>query len=150
MGGGRYYGDRGEAMVEFGSKNILAHELMHAADTAMQAQYRPRILKPLTQFEKMHFSLRPDAKAFNSDWAEANKTYRASPRELRAWAIGQAAQKGSDTYNPPLHLDPTLATEQMLLLEAATREAYKAQEDEVEAEARSRKPKTLMQKVFGR
>jgi hypothetical protein len=133
--------------------NNLAHELMHAADDTM---YRQRQMYKTGPFSTMYDALDspdPTARAINADWMRRHRNYRSSPSEMKGWALGAATERGEDRFNPPLHLNPTLATEQMLLLEAATRQAYKAQEDEVEAEARSRRPespKTLMQKVFGR
>ncbi len=133
--------------------NNLAHELTHAADDTM---YRQRRMYKTGQFPAMYDSLDspdPTANAINEQWVRRNRNYRSSPSEMKGWALGAATEWGEDRFNPPLHLNSTLATEQMLLLDAATRAAYKAQEDEVGAEARSRRPespKTLMQKVFGR
>ena len=68
------------------------------------------------------------AAAFNPAWVAANRDYRSTAGELLGFAMGNSAPVGVER-NPaskvPLHLDATLATEFMILLDLATREEKK-------------------------
>lgn len=63
------------------------------------------------------------AEKLNPAWAQNNQAYRASPSELPAFAVGNMMSNAPPAWKPPSHLDPTLATEQMILLDLATRDA---------------------------
>ncbi len=113
-------------------KNTLAHEIGHAADTAM-ADQRYAILR---QNGKAWLpSSRPSASALTfaagfdklspyknkiktgyESAAPVVKDYRTSSRELRAFGAGNAADPSPAIYPGAPHLDTTMATEFEILL----------------------------------
>jgi len=125
------------------SPSTLIHELTHAADYSIDRQYselnRKRDLTPLEAqfkqaYEKLVYNpaLRLDkgeidkyprsalAKRLNPKWAQEEKNYRATEKELPAWGMGATIDPSkSQEYSAPLHLDPTLATEFSMLLDMA-------------------------------
>ena len=125
--------------------NTVVHELTHAADRQIEKQYFDLLQKrgkltPLEQqfmqtYEKLvkgrrgffdrtnvNYDMRDVmAQRMNPQWAAEESKYRASSSELPAWAMGQMAEREPDSYNPPLHLDPTMATEFSILLDMAKR-----------------------------
>ena len=124
--------------------STVVHELTHAADSQLDAQYyevkekaiRGKITlaeqKFLQAYEKLartpvSFSNRQGAlprldmaKQLDAEWAKKKSDYRATNRELAAWGMESAMTPKSD-YPAPLHLDPTLATEFRILLDLARR-----------------------------
>lgn len=123
--------------------STLVHELTHAADYEIERQYhnllKKKTLTPLeAQFKHAHEQLvknpafRPGlpkrwprsefASRLDPSWAKAQGSYRATERELPAWAMGVSVDPTRTTeYNAPLHLNPTLATEFSILLDLANR-----------------------------
>lgn len=110
------------------------HELTHAADYAIQDQYRDLKnkkgeLTPLERqfmdgYEKLvgrNFSTRRETiERMAPDFSYFNKSYRSSGPELAAFGIGSTAWPNDE--NPaPLHVDPTYATEFAILLDLAGR-----------------------------
>ena len=126
-----------------GDANTLVHELTHAAAAQLTNQYSESPRSALnfrkkanpTQFtdafDKIMLGeygkgMAPVAQAatFNPAWTTANRDYRATAGELLGFAMGNSAPVGVER-NPaskvPLHLDATLATQMMILLDLATR-----------------------------
>ena len=110
------------------------HELTHAADYAMQDQYRDLKNKKgeLTALERQFidgyeklvgrkFSKRREVvERMAPDFSYFNRDYRSSGPELAAFGVGSTAWPNDE--NPvPLHVDPTYATEFALLLDLASR-----------------------------
>jgi len=117
--------------------STVVHELTHAADDQISSQYfqlknKRDDLTPAEQqfmqaYEKLAYNQFGRDKAFqrenlarklNPEWAKKHSEYRATNRELPAWGMGFTIDPRDD-YNPPLHLDPTLATEFSMLLDMA-------------------------------
>ena len=114
------------------------HELSHAADYELGDQYKDN---PNTQFGDAYRKLylgeqdRPwyashdpnalsspeaFAKKLDPKWFRQNQDYRSRTNELVAYGAGNVS--GRPVGGPaPLHLDPTLAQEQAILLELALR-----------------------------
>lgn len=122
----------------------LTHELTHAAQKEMENQkYQKNIndLEAKQQFLDAYKKIMYDknkrnrdafspnvlAAKLNPEWTNTNEDYRASYKELPAWAMGFVANTNPlatyDTYNTPAHLNPTLATEYEILLDLATKDA---------------------------
>ena len=122
--------------------NTPVHELTHAADRTIDFMYsnlarkrrNTNDLTPLEQqfmqaYEKLSYGLasekqplkrREMAERLDPIWTEKNRRYRATQDELAAFGAGSTAYSERD-YAPPLHLDPTMATEFNLLLDMANR-----------------------------
>ena len=126
-----------------GDANTLVHELTHAAAAQLTSQYSESPRSALnfrkkanpTQFTDAFDKIMlgeygkemapvAQAAAFNPAWVAANRDYRATAGELLGFAMGNSAPVGVER-NPaskvPLHLDATLATQMMILLDLATR-----------------------------
>ena len=109
----------------------LAHEMTHAADRQMRTQMGESAPKSEARrmFEEAYAKMgrRPMAERLGPDWAKQGRGYRASEAELPAFAMGNvsAYQDGvsadSEPVRPPLHLDPTMATEFLILQDLARR-----------------------------
>jgi hypothetical protein len=56
-----------------------------------------------------------------NSWREDNKEYRTDPKEAIAYGVGNSATKTRDSYDTPLHLDPTLSTNFRILMDLANR-----------------------------
>ena len=68
------------------------------------------------------------ARSFAPAWTDnpVNAAYRSSPRELQAFGVGMSPQPDARyEVRAPLHVDPTIATEFMILLDAAIRNQEK-------------------------
>jgi hypothetical protein len=140
---------RGRVTVNEGTGvDTLVHELTHSAVRQLQMQYGENgtyygaANKP-TQFtnaaDKLLRFTTPDFKAGKSPpaqelakkldpaWLAKNQDYRASQSELPAFAMGNMTPGArADLFRPPpAHLEATLATEMMILLDLATREQKK-------------------------
>jgi len=124
------------------------HELTHAADLQMDAQYHEDVGKAgrkENQFTRAYNRLR-----FNPSFDQNNRNnfekmvnllapnfaaeqgdYRASNLEVRAFAVGDSVAPEGKFATPigrkeiPPHLNATMATEFMILLELANRETIK-------------------------
>ena len=130
-----------------GDANTLVHELTHAAAAQLTSQYSESPWSFLnfrkkanpTQFtdafDKIMLGeygkeMAPVAQAatFNPAWVAANRDYRSTAGELLGFAMGNSEPIGVER-NPastvPKHLDATLATQFMILLDLATREEKK-------------------------
>ena len=124
----------------FADPGTVVHELTHAADNQISAQYyelkNKRDLTPLEQqfmqaYEKLaynSFTQDPNqalprkilAEKLNPAWAKQENDYRATNAELPAWGMGASVSPyKSREYSAPQHLDPTMATEFSILLDMA-------------------------------
>ena len=145
---GDYMGYKGNPNT---AVRTLGHELTHAAWNQMRQQIYEGKASPEFEgaFSKLVYNKQKgvwempdssnnlDAQLFNNpwaaprlaekldpDWSQKNRVYRASSSELPAFAVGNSTLGGNPpSYKTPSHLDPTLATEQMILLDLATRDA---------------------------
>jgi len=106
--------------------DTFGHELTHAAETQMEQQARERDASP--QFKDAYVKLRMDGGTAKSllnmapdKWWRQQRPYRASDEEIPAKAIGHMIVPGRGESKPPLHLDPTAATEQQILMDLAAR-----------------------------
>ena len=117
----------------------LIHELTHAAGREMSDQYNQRDV--LDQEAKDAFKQAYDKLVYYRNareidarfpqsvlanklapaWGKANEAYRASIGELPSFAMGNVS--GNASQPAPAHVDPTLATEYRILLDAALRDA---------------------------
>ena len=117
--------------------STVVHELTHAADSQLDVQYsellnkRGDLTKEEKQFmqayEKLNYDRFGRNKAFqrrvlaeklNPEWAKKESEYRATNRELPAWGMESTVEPNQD-YKQPLHLDPTMATEFIILMDLA-------------------------------
>ena len=113
--------------------STLIHELSHAAQTAMEGQaiYDQPGGKFPAAFEKL-FGLRGRygegareiANRLAPQWMADEAKYRTSGRELQAHGMGEQFKGvGDGRWQAPSHVDPTMATEFMILLDMAIRES---------------------------
>ena len=119
--------------------DTVVHELTHAADNQLASQYTELLNKRgeltpaerqfMQAFEKLSYDKFGRDKAFprktlaeklDPEWVKKEREYRSTNAELPAWAMG-ATVEPRDDYSPPLHLNPTLATEFLMLMELARR-----------------------------
>jgi hypothetical protein len=124
--------------------DTFVHELTHAATAQLAKQYGEYdtnwgdVIKPdqfTNAMDKIMLGSRADykagknqppvelAKALDPTWTAKNRDYRATTNELLGFAMGNTVpgNKASFTNIPPAHLDATLATDMMILLDLATR-----------------------------
>ncbi len=121
--------------------STVVHELTHAADRQIQLEYSKLLQKrgELTPLEKQFMQVYDKlkyghwargtagdrrtemAQRLDPQWSTKNAEYRASSSELPAWGMGQMVEGRQDSYRPPLHLNPTMATEFSILLDMAKR-----------------------------
>jgi len=128
---GDYMGYKGNPNT---AVRTLGHELTHAAWNQMRQQIYEGKTSPefADAFSKLVYNKKkgtwaaPDlANKLDAPWYKENESYRSSVQEMPAFGIGNSMLGGdpSPSWKPPTHLDPTLATEQMILLDLATRDA---------------------------
>jgi hypothetical protein len=126
--------------------SVVLHELTHAADHQLHSHYydlkykkdryklTPEEKQFMSSYQKLSYD--PDARYTNPakwprvqlanklspEWTEKHSDYRSRKNELAAWGMGSIAERpGRKEYSPPLHLDPTMATEFTILLDLARR-----------------------------
>ena len=136
----------GEVTIgHFSGPTTVVHELTHAADHQIDTQYHELKQKArkadLTLAEQQfvnayeRLSYKPHAyggkpavaqrksmaQTLDPAWTDKHSGYRATNVELPAWGMGATQGKASGVrdYRPPLHLDPTMATEFSILLDLA-------------------------------
>ena len=70
------------------------------------------------------------AAAINPQWTEKHGNYRSSPAELAAWAVENIVRHPQlpESYNPPAHLNATMAQEFEILLDLAMRDLKRQKE----------------------
>lgn len=130
------------SVADYQSQNTLIHETAHAADRQMAIQYSrekyhgesPTGRTPFTDaYEK--FIYQPDLyrddpgklpsqqlmKLIAPTWTAAEADYRSTTNEARAFGIGNSAVPAQADSKAPPHVDATLATEFLILLDLATR-----------------------------
>ena len=129
-------------IAEGETPNAVVHELTHAAQRQIEAQYlslrkkaEKTDLTPLDRqfmqaYEKLvHrpgklFGARPEAmqsltaQRIAPDWVKKEGDYRATGGELAAFGMGSTVDRNADA---PLHIDPSYATEFSILLDMARR-----------------------------
>ena len=132
--GGSYNPGRQELKLARGAGiPTLIHELVHASQTAMEGQaiYDQQGGKFPAAFEKL-FGLRgrygegaqESATRLAPQWMADEDKYRTSGRELQAHGVGEQFKGVGDLrWQAPSHVDPTMATEFMILLDMAIRES---------------------------
>lgn len=110
----------------------LAHELTHAAETQLYRQYNEIKAKPnktdidrqfMDNFDKILGSkVTEQASAIQPEYTKNKTFYRTRGDEALAFALENVNYPNapSDNAAPP-HIDPTIATQLMLLLEQAQR-----------------------------
>lgn len=134
-GGSFTYGDGypKEGVISYApwSQESIPHELVHAVQRQALQQGATRYSKAeqdsaklvggySSADRKVFGGAKDVAIALNPEWAAAESDYRATPKELSAWAVGNAA-RGRRTDAVP-HLDPTMLTELSILLDVMTRD----------------------------
>lgn len=121
--------------------STVVHELTHAADRQISEQYHrlqykkslsPQEKQFMSAFEKLSWNSNEPtndpkkqprkqlANLLSPEWVDKN-SYRAGHSELPAWGMGSVVGGRDTEYKPPLHLDPTMATEFSILMDMATR-----------------------------
>jgi len=133
--------------VKYGAgPSTVLHELAHATDEQVSRDYRklkllglyltPEEKRFMTAYEKLSY----DPKAYRNDpakyprrhlanklspkWTKEESDYRSRDDELAGWGMGSTVKRDTE-YNPPLHLDPTMATELLILTDLARRVSKK-------------------------
>ena len=123
----------------------LIHETTHATDRQLDTLYfkykdrppTPEIAQFVDGYKKLRWNAKDpnarfqsppsedSARRFDPKWAAENARYRGNASELYAHAVSNMAQGPDDTryrsLDIPLHLDPPLATEHIILLNLANR-----------------------------
>lgn len=125
-----------------GARGTLIHELTHAAERQMkQLAYAiekkgpkatPEEKQFLNSFDKSIYGVKDKkdnryktgamltAEAMDKEWSDKQRKYRSTSGELLAFGTGNATDKTkTDSYEPPPHLNQTVATEFMILLDQA-------------------------------
>jgi hypothetical protein len=145
-----FFGDQvlpktGLIEVNFGAgPSDVLHELTHAADGQLNRDYinlnEKRKKSDLTPEEKRFMSaytkLAYDPNAYHGnpakyprvqlanklspEWVKKETNYRSRGNEMAAFGVGSIAERDFG-YKPPLHLDPTMATEFLILMDLARR-----------------------------
>lgn len=111
---------------------VMQHEMTHAAYNqlfyqadAIRKQKTPKTEEEqrfLDNFDKISKGVPEQLKAIDASYAEKNKGYRANTDESLAFALQNASNpQYKEGWNAPTHVDPTLATQFMLLLDQAQR-----------------------------
>jgi hypothetical protein len=105
------------------------HELTHGTQKQMREQYHtPGAGKQFTDAYAKLMGVGPNAgpeavtKKMAPQWNDEGKLYRTTPNELQAHAVGNMSPMPHPSMGAPAHVDPTLATEFMILLDLATRD----------------------------
>lgn len=109
----------------------LIHELTHAAQYRMDTQAEKGGNEQFTTaYNKLYGGEnaksqqgRPGpqlASKINKNFTSTESGYRSTPWELSAYGVGNSATKRTD-YSAPPHIDATMATEFMILLDLAMR-----------------------------
>ena len=113
----------------------MVHEMSHAAERQMIKQYyeiKKKLNKTelenqfLNNFQKIIGSNEPEIsnwlKKVSPEFYEENKGYRAKSGEALAFGLENSAFESPPSNRPaPQHIDPTIATTLMLLLDQAQR-----------------------------
>jgi hypothetical protein len=116
--------------------SLLSHEMTHAADRQMMQQAMEQgMFGDSNQYTEAYEKLvgkegrnRTElARDQRPEWAENNRYYRASPKEIAAYGVGAFA--GPTSQRPgPRHVDATAATELQILMDLAQRNVDKRQD----------------------
>lgn len=109
---------------------VMQHEMTHAAYNQLfyQADALRKSKQPKTEaeqrfldtFDKITKGVPDQLKAIDATYQEKNKGYRANTDESLAFALQNASNPAyKEGWNAPTHVDPTLATQLMILLDQA-------------------------------
>lgn len=119
--------------------STLMHEMTHAGDNALELQYYDRPTSWSKSDTPTYFTDAYDklkgrnaasgfatrrgelANKINPDWYKKNLDYRSTENELAGFAGGRTIREEDKKYNVPDHIDATLATEMMILMDLAKR-----------------------------
>lgn len=120
--------------------SVLLHELAHSADSqfSWQRYFPENDSKESAQFEQGYDKLiRKPREVFDKSperdqvdillqklapqWANKNRAYRTLPKEARAFAVESTDPSYREYEKTPNHVNSTLATEFMILLDLAER-----------------------------
>lgn len=124
-----------------GAQDTIVHEMAHAADRQLKrlaydinTKKESELSPEEKQFQQAMKRLDYDganwrkgnavvalAKKLSADWYEKEKDYRATAGELRGFAMGRTQEGAAPKFNPPSHLDTTLASEMMILIDLASK-----------------------------
>jgi hypothetical protein len=113
--------------------SVLTHEVTHAADRQMTQQaIEQGMFGKSNQYTEAYKKLvGPEsrnrtelARTLKPEWADDNRYYRASPKEIAAHGVGAFAGPNLQT-RAPRHVDATAATELMVLMDLAQRNVDK-------------------------
>jgi hypothetical protein len=113
----------------------VTHEMTHAAERQLIKQYYEVKAKQnkseletqfIDNFQKIIGSSKPEIanwlKSVSPDFAKQNEGYRSTSTEGLAFGLQNAAFENPDSQRfAPAHIDPTIATSLMLLLDQAQR-----------------------------
>ena len=109
---------------------VAQHEMTHAVYNQLfyQADALRKSKEPKTEaekrfldtFDKITKGVPDQIKAMDASYQEKNKNYRANTDESLAFALQNASNPTyKEGWNAPTHVDPTLATQLMILLDQA-------------------------------
>ena len=109
---------------------VMQHEMTHAAYNQLfyQADALRKSKQPKTEaeqrfldtFDKITKGVPEQIKTIDASYQEKNKGYRANTDESLAFALQNASNPTyKEGWNAPSHIDPTLATQLMILLDQA-------------------------------
>jgi hypothetical protein len=113
--------------------SVLTHEVTHAADRQMTQQaIEQGMFGKSNQYTEAYKKLvGPEsrnrtelARTLKPEWADDNRYYRSSPKEIAAHGVGAFAGPNLQT-RAPRHVDATAATELMVLMDLAQRNVDK-------------------------
>lgn len=109
---------------------VLQHEMTHGAFQQLYNQVREiknqksksELEKQfLDNFDKVFTKAPQQIQALNPEWAKKNNSYRSRTDEAMAFGVANASNPQKADWTAPSHIDPTLATQFMLLLDQAQR-----------------------------
>jgi hypothetical protein len=123
--------DPGLVEVSNNSVNTLVHEFTHAGQKQMREQAaRQGAGKQFVDGYNKLMGAGDSGPAglvnkIAPAWQSAGSKYRTTPNEAQAHAMGNMSPLPHPSMAAPAHVDPTLATEFMILLDLATRDLKK-------------------------
>ena len=139
--------DRGRITLRSDNKNptsTLVHEMTHAADSQIgklagiirkKENASPEEEQFLDNYQKLYKGDKADgfkswvsklSYTINKEWDKNNADYRSTDDEMRAFAVGNSSDPSRvDVHYPSKHLDASVATAFMQLLEQANKLAIK-------------------------
>jgi len=114
-----------------GGVNTLTHEMTHATERQLFKQYvedkyfgeRAKKTQFTEGYEKVLQSIPQLMETLAPDWRKTERGYRSTPTEALAHGVGNSTTPKDmmPPENAPPHIDSTLATQMMILLDLAKR-----------------------------